>query len=203
MSGRKGRTRAEIREDQANGKTNQGRRRRANQNHKGMAIATQIAEAQGLDLHAAEPTSTLDALQLVLDRSVALLKWAIDQTDQVPQTAANERGHDEAGGFWLRSLDANGNTVFKPHEKYELETSLRKEVMELASRMEGLDIADRRTRLAEAQATVVQRFMKSVLDRLNLTSEQQAALGPAMRAALPLIEGTASVVPSHEESQAA
>jgi hypothetical protein len=168
---------------------NQRTKKRHVRNRKAMNLAHEIANAQGIELNHTG-TGTLDALQYLLDRTQSLLEWAVSQTDEL-----------EPDEFWLIARDAQGNRVWSPHYKFILESELRDQLMDIASKMEGLDIAARRTALAEAQAALIQRFMKLVLDKLELTSTQRELLGPAMREALPLIQGTATSVNPIVEQQ--
>ena len=57
-----------------------------------------------------------------------------------------------------------------------------------------MGIEDRKLHVAEAQTALMGRFVEGVLGRVELTPEQRKAIGPAVRAELATINGTASEV---------
>lgn len=119
-----------------------------------------------------------DVLQESLERVVGLMRLAGSKVDEV-----------ELEGFWEDTVAGK-----QPDKWFRLETALRREAVDIAARMMGLDIDARRVALAEAEAKLVERYIQAVLGKLELTPAQRRLIGPALREARAVIEGTAEEI---------
>jgi hypothetical protein len=130
---------------------------------------------------------SIDVIQEVLDRAVAMMRFAQAEVDKL--------SIDE---LWVRRIDAQDNVIVEPHRWIQMEQVLRTEALEIADRMEKLNIDERRITLQEAESHLIQLAIRQVLAQLDLTPEQTKKVGPALRAAQDIFDGTAREIPTKE-----
>lgn len=143
-------------------------------------IAEITAEAAAHGVRAPHDIGSLpDIMDEVLRRAVGHFRFAAAMVDSL-----------DVEDSFTRSVDAQGNTVWKEHWWIQAERACREEVAELAGRMSGLDIDARRVAVAEAQAALMMRAMQTAIETLKLTPAQRKELGPALRQARALLTNT-------------
>lgn len=122
-----------------------------------------------------DPIDPADALQFVLNRGVALLAYASERVDTLPE--------DE---LYI-------STPFGPVECAWLvmEEKLRKEVGYTAARMVDIGIADRAVQLEEAKAALFVRAVMEAAREAGISRDKIKQLGPAIRVQLELLSGEA------------
>lgn len=126
-----------------------------------------------------------DVLDECLRRAVGDMRFAGSHVDHLPVEE-----------FWVDRIDAQGNRLVEPHPWIQLEHAVRTEVVDIAARLSGLDLDERRVAIAEAQAALLQRALQVALEKVGLTPDQRKMLGPALREARDILEGTATEVPN-------
>jgi len=126
---------------------------------------------------------TVEALQFCLDRAMTALYVAATMADDVPVEE-----------FWVRFVDAQGNTRVEPNKWWKLEQALREEVSGLASDMTRLGIAERQVAVEEQKAAWVLAAIRAAAADAGLSNDQVRLLGEGIRTRL--IEGPA--VPADE-----
>lgn len=130
----------------------------------------------------------------ILDDTAAIWGEVLDRITQLFRYVQGEVNALEQDEFWVRKVDAQGNVLVEPNRWVQLERDLQDQLVEILGKVDGLDIEERRVTIEEAKAALVARFMDAVLDKLELTKEQQGLIGAAVEDALPIIEGTATVM---------
>lgn len=126
-----------------------------------------------------DTTNVLEAMELVLDRAMDLWRIALKQADKLTL--------DE---FWVTKVDAQGNRIAEPNKWLQYDAALRSEIFEMAARMQGLNIDERRARVQEAQMELLGRALQQAAANAGLTEEQQRNLGAALRKELEAAVGT-------------
>lgn len=131
--------------------------------------ALHVAQKEGLiRLTGAEgraKVDPVDALQLSLDRGVAMLGVLMEMVDD------------------LTVEELFISTPFGPvtNAYVEAEAKLRKEVHHMAARMVDIGIADRAVRVREAQAMLIVRALTEAAREAGIPRDKVRALGPALR----------------------
>lgn len=128
-----------------------------------------------------------DVLDECLRRAVGDMRFAGAHVDALA-----------AEDFWVDRIDAQGNRLVEPHPWIQLEKATRTEVVDIAARLAGLDLDERRVAIAEAQAALLQRALTYALNQIGLTKDQRAKLGPALREARGILEGTATDITTQD-----
>jgi hypothetical protein len=157
---------------------NQRTRRRRARNRRTVSEIRALCEHY--EVQAAQIGDVADVLDECLRRAVGDMRFAAGYVDDLP-----------IDDFWVKKVDAHGNILVEPHPWVQLEKLSREEVVEIATRMAGLDIDERRVALQEAQAALLQRALRVAMEAVGLTPEQQKLLGPALRNARAVLEGAA------------
>lgn len=159
--------------------TNQRTRRTRARNRKLYGEAMQLAAADGLK----RPTgvTVTDVLQECLERATGALRFAAAEVDKL-----------DGDEFWVRKVDAQGNTLVEPNKWYQLEQACRVEVEELATKMLGLDIDSRLAAVEEARAMLMFRAVAEAAKKVGMTPVQIRELGGALRSELETIEQAAA-----------
>jgi hypothetical protein len=117
-----------------------------------------------------------EALQEVLDRAVSMLRFAGEKAADVPEDQVIIMG------------------AFGPMENVwvHLEERMRLEVGHLAANMVKIGLAEREVRMKEAQAALIVAALVEAAREAGIPRDQVKRLGPALRAKLTDIEGTAT-----------
>jgi hypothetical protein len=107
----------------------------------------------------------IDALQEVLDSTLADFRYAQDQVDRL-----------EADGVFRET--AQGTL---PHEWIRLRDQYRDDLERMLNNFVRLGIAERNVRIQEAQATLIVMSLEVVAQQVGITKEQVRAMGAALR----------------------
>lgn len=134
------------------------------------------------DLHR-DTTSVIEAMQLMLDRGMALYRLSAKEADKLTL--------DE---MWSESEDEIGNTVIVPSKWVQFEAAMRSEVFEMAARMQGLNVDERLVKIEEAKVELLGRALQAAARAIGLDEDKQKELGAALRDELATVEGTATEV---------
>lgn len=109
---------------------------------------------------------------------------AVAQRDAVPME-----------DFWVRKYDAQGNLLVEPHPWYQ-------EAERIGLRLEAVcqnaiknGLAERMAAIEEFKAAMFIASLRQVLDRLQLTPEQRALVGPALHEARETLLGGDGIEP--------
>lgn len=143
--------------------------KRRNANRKALRAARNLALVTGEVEEGIDPS---EAMQLVLDRSVHMLRNAI-------QGVSDLKGDE----IWRDTMVGR-----IPNEWIRLEEDLRKEVSQIAARMIDLDLEGRKVALTEAMAMVLVPVFDHIFKELKLTKAQKAKAPDVVRAGLQLLE---------------
>jgi hypothetical protein len=137
-----------------------------------------VEEARAYDMDDLYKTTTgvVEAMELVLDRAMQYWRLAVKESDKLDQ--------DE---LWVNYIDGNGNVRAEPNKWVQWDQALRSEIFEMAARMQGLNIDERRAKIQEAQTEILGRALQAAAAAIGLQPEQQKALGGALREQLTLI----------------
>jgi hypothetical protein len=84
-------------------------------------------------------------------------------------------------------LDEKG----RPHVWYRLRENKLLQVAKVAKMATDMGVSERMANLAAEQTAMMGEFLEEVVEAVGLTKEQRKLLGPAIREALPTIEGEA------------
>lgn len=136
----------------------------------------QIAATQEIEL--TPGVSTADALQICLDRAVALFHFAASEVDRI------QIDHDappDDNGFFITRSNPQGPDVVEPHPFVRMEREARLEIEKLAAMMTQLGIAERTVRIEEAKTALVVAAIRDVALEIGLTHDQVRALGEGIR----------------------
>lgn len=130
------------------------------------------------------------AERVMVEREVATLGQAIDVTPDQAVTGLLRQAAGMVAALTakledLGELDPGVLAVFN---------SERDRLARFAKVASDMGIEDRKLHVAEAQTALMSRFVEGVLGRVGLTPEQRREIGPAVRAELATINGTASEV---------
>lgn len=157
------------------------------------AFSELLASAAGQDLFHQIRTGipTAEALQMCLDRAVAIWQFTADQANRVA-VEVDADGH--ATGFFEVQIGPGGALTTIPNRWVGYEREARQDIERLASTMTSLGIAERTVRVAEAQATLLAASVREAAIDAGIEPEQVRALGEALRARLEA--ATADVAPS-------
>lgn len=149
------------------------RKKRRNENRKALVEARNLALITGTPVEDIDPSY---ALNFILDRTFHMLKNAIEGVNTL-----------EPDEIWRDTMVGR-----VPNEWIRLEDDLRREVMAIAGNMLRLDLDGRRVAATEVIAAVIAPVLKSILDQLNLTPEQQAVAPEIVTSQLKVLEGGGS-----------
>lgn len=134
------------------------------------------------DLGPERPADPIEMLNLVARRAMQHYRWAALRCDSVPE--------DE---FFERTIVGD-----VPNRWFRLEQSQGDRVAALAATMVRNDLGERMARIREAEAVMMMASIRRVLDRLDLTPEQRAKVGPALRAEAASIMTHVEEIPALE-----
>lgn len=167
------------------------------------AFSELLATAAGQDLFHQIRTgvSTADALQMCLDRAVAIWQFCADQSNKQALSVTDD---GEVVGFFEIQIGPGGALTTIPNRWVGYEREARQDIERLASTMTSLGIAERTVRVAEAQATLLAASVREAAIDAGIPPEQVRLLGEALRTRLET--ATADVSPSpprprHETAQ--
>lgn len=113
-------------------------------------------------------TDPAKALQFVLDVTFGQLVYAYWKVSLLKEE-----------DYWVIPK-GGGNPGLNKHIRHL--TALKEETVRYAKAAGDLGIAERMTTIAEGQAALISKFVMAVVGDLELTKDQQQALGPAIRA---------------------
>lgn len=147
------------------------------------AFREMLRTAQNLDMFEQVRTgvSTADALQMCLDRAVAIWQFCASQTDHLAMGVAED---GEVVGFFEVKPGPGGALITRPNRWVAYEREARQDIEDLAATMTRLGIAERSIRIAEAQAVLVAATVRDAAMEAGIPPEQVRALGEALRTRL-------------------
>lgn len=146
------------------------------------ASLLEVARDQGVFDLIRTDTSTADALQLCLDRAVAIWAFCVDQANRLAIEVDADTG--EPVGFFQPSPTPADPFRVLPNQWVQYERLARQDIEQLASDMTRLGIAERQVRVAEAQAALVAASVRDAAMSIGLAPEQVRELGEALRSRL-------------------
>jgi hypothetical protein len=143
--------------------------------------------------------STVEALQLCLDRAVAHLHVAMEKVDTllIEDDAKIPEAYGGAVGgrmFAAHFVGEGGTLVYEPHPWYQVEAQCRQEVERLAGMMAKLGIADRMVKVEEAKATLMIQAIRDSAVAAGIPPDQVKALGAELRERVATMERRVEVV---------
>jgi hypothetical protein len=145
-----------------------------------LAQAIALANEHGIETSfGMTPPNTVRLMEQVATRTHDLMVWVQSKVNEIKE-----------GDFWVYGFDSDGNRIAEPNKWFQLETALREELFEMASRMTGHDIDVRRVRIEELQIQNLSQALKLATQDIGLSQEQTMKLGSALRTRISQIEGT-------------
>jgi hypothetical protein len=140
-------------------------------NTAGEAIQAACGADQQMAL--ARPMPSAEILALAMRRVHAAMLFAGREADAVPVEK-----------FWVRYYDAQGNIRTEPNKWFVLEQAMRREAVQLATKMVELGLAERQVALEEAKAVMVAQAVRTAAEAAGLNDEQVHRLGEELRKGL-------------------
>jgi hypothetical protein len=128
--------------------------------------------AQRMAVVTADGTDPTEAVQMVLDRAVAIHQYAAVKAEGLTQEQ-----------FWRETMMGR-----IPHEWVRFEADMRREVLNVAGRMLQLDIAGRQANAAEVLASTLAPVLEGIFSELKLTPEQREQAPALLRRELEALE---------------
>lgn len=139
---------------------------------------THAARAEAARHFEANPlphTDPAEALQWMVDRITAMLKYAAHQADDLPDAEREVMGaFGPIPHYWIR-----------------VENDLRQELSTLCVNVERIGLADRMIRIQESRATLINRAMVAALKEAGVKQAVIREVGPSFVRHLRLIQGGA------------
>jgi hypothetical protein len=172
MAGRKG-TAVKLQAPKERAKSK--RRRKAHR----MLVAELVEESKLYemgDLYQ-NPVGVLNAMQLMLDRAMALWRLAANEVDKL-----------RTENLFATSVDEQGNEWEELTKWVAWEQALRNEVFEMAARMQALNVDERLVRVEEVKTELLGRALVNAARKAGLDEDTQRALGTHLREELALLQ---------------
>lgn len=160
------------------------------------ASLLEVARAQGILDQVRTGVSTADALQLCLDRAVAIWEFCVHQANLLAvEITVDEDGHEEPTGFFTHAPTPADPHHILPNKWVAYERVARQDIEQLAASMTQLGIAERQVRVQEAQAALVAASVRDAAMHIGLPPEVVRQLGEALRDRLTDPATRASISP--------
>lgn len=160
-----------------------------------------LSYAHEHDIYVHSGTSTAHALQLCLDRAVALWQFAAHMTDShaLDPAALDDPDDPSSGGFFELVTGPAGAFSYVPNRWYVSEREARQDVEKLAALMTSLGIAERQVRVQEAQSALIVARIRDVAIKVGLSPDQVRLLGEGLRDSLSEAHADITVAPSTQQ----
>lgn len=143
------------------------------------------------DLPDVDPAETM---QLLINRVSQLVRHAAAEADALKPGLAKNQSKEELEHEQWSHWDEQGNLVVMSNYWLQREAELRVELGRLTEKAQALGLAERRTRVQEAQLIMLAEGLKKACDAIGLPEKTQQKLGAALRTELTLLEATARPV---------
>lgn len=141
------------------------------------------------DVPDADPS---EMMQLLINRVSQLVRHAAAEADSLKPGLSKNQSRDELEHEQWSHWDEQGNLVVMSNYWLERESVLRKELGHLTEKAQAIGLAERRTRVQEAQFRILGEGLKKACDRIGLPEKKQNELGAVLQEELQLLEKVAA-----------
>jgi ABC-type branched-subunit amino acid transport system substrate-binding protein len=138
------------------------------------------------DLPDADPG---EVMQLLINRVTQLVRHAAAEADLLKPGLAKNQARDELEHEQWSHWDEQGNLVVMSNYWLLREEQLRRELANLTEKAQALGLAERNTRVREAQFMMVASVLKAACEAAGIGPKKQAELGRALEHELEVVEG--------------
>lgn len=130
-----------------------------------------------------------ETMQLLINRVTHLVRHAAAEADRLKPGLAKNQSRTELEHEQWSHWDEQGNLVVMSNYWLQREEELRSELAKLTEKAQALGLAERNTRVKEAQFMMVAAALKAACEAAGIPEKQQRKLGIALEAELETIEG--------------